>query len=170
MSFIRGVSQRILRFAVRLAPPRSRSWGEGMLREMEYVDDDWAAVLWALGSTTAVCRHSLIEYLRDWRARSARQGLPRPRRAHLIASVLSGVAVAVMVLMISMLTLRTLQRTSWFEPSQPRLVRLLFAVVIPDALCLVGAVALWRPQRRLVSGILSAGAALGAHSIIYFVA
>ncbi len=170
MSFIRGVAQRVLHVVVRVAPPRSRSWGEAMIREMDYVVDDWAALLWALGSTVALCRHSLIEHLRNRRDRPAREVLAQQRPAHLIASVLLGVAAAAMVLTISMLILTTLQRTSWFEPTQPRRVQLLFAVVIPDAVCLLGAVALWRSQSRLASGILAAVAALGAHSIIYFVA
>jgi hypothetical protein len=141
-----------------------------MIREMDYVDDDWAALLWALGSAVALCRHSLVERFRNRRERRAHEVLARQRPAHLIASVLSGVAAAMMVLAISMLTLTTLQRTSWFEPSQPELGRLLFALVIPDAVCLIGAVALWRSQRRMASGILAAVATLGGHSIIYFVA
>jgi hypothetical protein len=88
----------------------------------------------------------------------------------LIKPILSGVGVAVVVLIISMLTLTTLQRRALVGPSQARLAQLLFAVVIPDALCLLAALALWRPQRRLASGILAAGAAFGAHSIIFFVA
>jgi hypothetical protein len=88
----------------------------------------------------------------------------------LIRSILSGVGVAGAVLIISMLTLTTLQRTYWVEPSQARFAQLLFAVVVPDGLCLLAALALWRPQSRLTSGILAAGAALGAHSIIFFVA
>jgi hypothetical protein len=169
MSSIRGAVRRVLHFVVRLAPSRSRSWGEAMLREMDYVDDDWAALLWALGSTLALGRHFLSEQLRNWRERSAREALSQ-RSPPRIVSALFGVAAAAMVLTISMLTLTTLRRTLWVEPDQARLVPLLFAVVIPDAVCLVGAVALWRPQSRIGSGILAAVAALGAHSIIYFVA
>jgi hypothetical protein len=141
-----------------------------MIGEMDHIDDEWDALLWALGGTLALCRCSLIEYLRNLRNLFADE-VPAQRKAtHLIKSILSGVGVAVVVLIISMLTLTTLQRAYWVEPSQARLAQLLFAVVIPDALCLLAALALWRPQRRLASGILAAGAALGAHSIIFFVA
>ena len=170
MSPIRGVARRVLHFVVRLAPPRTRSWGDAMIGEMDHIDDEWDALLWALGGTLALCRCSLIEHLRNLRKALADE-VPAQREAtHLIKSILFGVGVAVVVLIISMLTLTTLQRTALVEPSQAKLAQLLFAVVIPDALCLLAALALWRPQRRLASGILAAGAALGAHSIIFFVA
>jgi hypothetical protein len=170
MSPIRGVARRVLHFVVRLAPPGTRSWGEAMIGEMDHIDDDWDALLWALGGTLALCRCSLIEYLRNLRNLLTDEMSAQRKATHLIKSILSGVGVAVVVLIISMLTLTTLQRTALVEPSQARLAQLLFAVVVPDALCLLAALALWRPQRRLASGILAAGAALGAHSIIFFVA
>jgi hypothetical protein len=170
MSQIRGVARRVLYFVVRLAPPRTRSWGEAMIGEMDYIDDELDALLWALGSTLALCRCSLIEHLRNLRNLLAGE-VPAQRGAtHLIKSIVSGVGVAGVVLTISMLTLTTLQRTALVEPSQARFAQLLFAVVVPDGLCLLATLALWRPQRRLASGILAAGAALGAHSIIFFVA
>jgi len=141
-----------------------------MIGEMDHIDDEWDALLWAFGGTLALCRCSLIEHLKDLRNLLVDE-VPAQREAtHLIKSILSGVGVAVVVLIISMLTLTTLQRTSWVVPSQVRFAQLLFAVVVPDGLCLLAALALWRPQRRLTSGILAAGAALGAHSIIFFVA
>jgi len=170
MSPIRGVARRVLRFVLRLAPPRTRSWGEAMIAEMDHINDDWDALLWALGGTLALCRCSLVEHLRNFRTALANEVSAQGKATHLIKSILSGVGVAVVILIISMLTLTTLQRTSWVEATQTRLAQLLFAVVIPDALCLLAALALWRPQRRLTSGILAAGAALGAHSIMFFVA
>jgi len=170
MSPVRDVARRVLHFVVRQAPPRTRSWGEAMIGEMDHIDDEWDALLWALGGTLALCRCSLIEHLRNLRTLLAEEVSAQTKATHLIKPILSGVGVAVVILIISMLTLTSLQRTSWVEPSQVRLAQLLFAVVIPDGLCLFAALALWRPRRRLASGILAAGAALGAHSIIFFVA
>lgn len=169
MSAVRGAAKRVLQFVVRLAPPRSRTWGEAMLREMDYVDGDWATLFWALGSTVAVCRNSLIEQLRRRQERFANGG-PSRKPASWIVSVFAGVAVALVVLTLSILTLTTVQRASSFDVGEAKLVRMLFAVVVPDAICLVGAIALWRTQRRRPSGILAACAAVGAHSILYFVA
>lgn len=170
MSPIRGLALRVLRFVVRLTPSSTRSWGDAMIGEMDHIEDDWAALFWALGGSLALFRCSLIEHLRNLRNVLADEVPARKGAAHLIKSILSGVGVAAVVLMISMLTLATLQHTYGVEPSQARFAQLLFAVVVPDALCLVAALALARPQRRLTSGILAAGAALGAHSIIFFVA
>lgn len=170
MSPIRGVARRVLHFVVRLVPPRTRSWGDAMIGEMDHIDDDWDALLWALGATLALSRCSSIEHFRNLRNLLANE-MPAQRDAmHLIKSVLFGVGVAGVVLIISMLTLTTLQRAYWVEPSEARFAQLLFAVVVPDGLCLLAGLALWLPQRRLTSGILAAGAALGAHSIIFFVA
>jgi hypothetical protein len=170
MSPIHSVARRVLHFVVRLAPPRTKSWGEAMIGEMDHIDDDWDALLWALGGTLALCRCSLIEHLRNLRKALADKVSADRQATHLIKSILSGVGVAAVILIISMLTLTTLQRTALVEPSQTRLAQLLFAVVIPDSLCLLAALALWRLQRRLAYGVLAAGAALGAHSIIFFVA
>ena len=170
MSPIRDGARRVLHFVVRLAPPRTRSWGEAMIGEMDHIDDEWDALLWALGGTLALCRCSLIEHLRNLRNLLAAEVPAQKEAKHLIKSILSGVGVAGVVLIISMLTLTTLQRAYWVEPGQARFAQVLFAVVVPDGLCLLAALALWRPQRRLASGILAAGAALGAHSFIFFVA
>src|SRR6266576_2252325 len=113
MSQIRGVARRVLHFVVRLAPPRTRSWGDAIIGEMGHIDDDWAALLWALGGTLALCRCSLIEYLRNLRNLLADEVQAQREATHLIKSILSGVSVAVVVLIISMLTLTTLQRTYW---------------------------------------------------------
>jgi hypothetical protein len=160
MSSIRNAARRVLQFVVQHAPPATRSWGDAMMREMDCIDDDWAAMSWALGSTMALCRQSAIEHVR---------GL-RHRRPTATQSVLLGIAAAAMVLMVSMSARTMVERMSWYAPSQGRQLALLFAVVIPDTLGLLGGIALWRPHGRVTSGILAAGAALGAHSILFFVA
>jgi hypothetical protein len=169
MSAIRGAARYVLQSIVRLAPPASRTWGEAMLREMDCADGDWAALSWALGSMVAVCRSSLIEHLRHRRERVAHERLSR-KPGRWVVSVIAGVAAALAVLALSVLALATIQHESWLDPGQTKIARLVFAVVIPDAICLIGAVALWRSQRRHPSGILAACAAVGAHSILYFVA
>jgi hypothetical protein len=170
MSPIRGVARRVLHFVVRFASPGTRSWGEAVIGEMEHIDDDWAALLWALGGALALARCSLIEYIKNLRNLVADKLPAQKEAAHLIKFVFSGVGVAGLVLMVSMFTLTTLKHAYWVEPSQTRFAQLLFAVVIPDVLCLLAGRALWHPRRPLTSGILAAGAALGAHSIIFFVA
>jgi hypothetical protein len=55
---IRRFASAILTWAVRrAAQPRVREWGNAMLREMDFVENDWAALFWALGSATALFKH-----------------------------------------------------------------------------------------------------------------
>jgi hypothetical protein len=53
---IRRLASAILAAAVRWASPAVREWGNAMLREMDLVEGDWAALFWALGSATALFR------------------------------------------------------------------------------------------------------------------
>ena len=160
MSALRRAAVRLLLFVVRHSPAESRSWGTAMLHEMDYVDSHWRAVFWALGSTTAIFRHSLLHRLRDWRHRAGRARM---------TAVLSGMAAAALVWTISLLALSSLMQASWIAPSQDRLAERLFIVVIPEAVYLVVAVALWRPQRRVAWGILAAGAILFTHAVVHVV-
>lgn len=53
---IRDLAVWILRIAIRHASPDAQEWGNAMLREMDSVEGDWAALLWALGSVRALCQ------------------------------------------------------------------------------------------------------------------
>ena len=59
MSLARHAASAILRGAIRVAPADSRRWGTAVLAELDHVDGDLAALRWALGGSTAVCRHAL---------------------------------------------------------------------------------------------------------------
>jgi hypothetical protein len=64
MSAIRRFASRLLSVTVRYSSRESRNWGNAMLREMDFAESDWTALFWALGSTTALCRHSAWQQLR----------------------------------------------------------------------------------------------------------
>jgi len=161
MSPLRRTATHLLLFVIRHSPAETRGWASAMLREMDFVDSNWAAVFWALGSTTAIFRHSLIQRLREWRDRAV--------RARWMTAVLSGMAMAGVVWTVSLLSLSSLMRASWIAPSQDKLAERLFVIVIPEAVYLLTAVALWRPQRRVAWGILASGAVLITHAVVHFV-
>jgi hypothetical protein len=50
MSLIREVAGGISRFVVRHASPGSKEWAEGLAREADFVESDWKAFAWSLGS------------------------------------------------------------------------------------------------------------------------
>jgi hypothetical protein len=53
---IRKLAAAILAAAIRRAPPEPRQWGDAMLRELDFVEGDWAALSWSLGSAAAIFR------------------------------------------------------------------------------------------------------------------
>jgi hypothetical protein len=59
MPILRQAAFRVLRTAVRIAPVESRRWADAMLAELDHVQGNLPALRWALGSATALCRHSL---------------------------------------------------------------------------------------------------------------
>jgi hypothetical protein len=165
MSISRRTASRLLHFIVRHSPEPSRSWAGAMLREMDFMDDDWAALVWALGSATAICRLSLIQRLKGWQHGAGRAA--RPTRTRRILTALSGMTAAVVILGTCAMTLAALTRASWFEPGQEKLAGQLLVVAIPATVYLLGGVMLMARKRRVVSGILAAGATLVAHSLLY---
>jgi hypothetical protein len=54
----RKLATGLLRAVLRLVPEESRQWATAMLHELDFVDGDWAALFWALGSVTAILRHA----------------------------------------------------------------------------------------------------------------
>ncbi len=43
---------------VRFAPPGAGEWSEAMLREIDFIESDWAALSWALGGTRILFTHN----------------------------------------------------------------------------------------------------------------
>jgi hypothetical protein len=51
MSTFRTLALKILHGVVRLAPPHATEWSLAMLCEVDFIENDWSALSWALGST-----------------------------------------------------------------------------------------------------------------------
>jgi len=54
MSAIRGLAVRISGVVVRRASPGCKEWAEGLAREVEFIESDWRALGWAIGSLRVV--------------------------------------------------------------------------------------------------------------------
>jgi hypothetical protein len=48
----------------RQVPPDSQDSAKAMQRELDFVENDWGALFWALGSTTAIFRYSFPRALK----------------------------------------------------------------------------------------------------------
>jgi len=57
MSLIRRVAKGISKFVVRRVSPGSKEWAEGLAREVDFVEGDWRALAWALGSVLVLFRY-----------------------------------------------------------------------------------------------------------------
>src|ERR1700674_2178308 len=94
MSPIRRLASRLLGAVVRHSSSHSQDWANAMLRELDFIESDWAALFWALGSTTAIFRHSG----RGLRARFGKSlGQEEERMNHIgkkTAGVVAGIVIA----------------------------------------------------------------------------
>lgn len=63
---IRRLASAILTTSVRWASHEVREWGNAMLRELDLVEGNWAALLWALGSATVLFRRVEVPELMLW--------------------------------------------------------------------------------------------------------
>jgi hypothetical protein len=50
MTPVRRVADAVSRLVVRWAAPGCREWAEGLEREVEFIENDWRALAWAIGS------------------------------------------------------------------------------------------------------------------------
>jgi hypothetical protein len=57
MTFVRGLAVRISEKSVEWAKPRCKEWAEGLAREVVFVEGDWRALGWAIGSLRVLLRN-----------------------------------------------------------------------------------------------------------------
>jgi hypothetical protein len=60
MTLIRKLALKVLNTAVRCASPGTREWVNAMSREVDFIENDWAALWWALGSTRILLTHQHV--------------------------------------------------------------------------------------------------------------
>jgi hypothetical protein len=151
---MRTIATQLLVGMVRRTSGEGRAWGEAMLREMDFVDDG-SAMRWALGSASALCRRSMVQMLRRF--------VPK------MPAMITGMAAASLVLAACILVLSWLLRATWFDPALAKFADRVLFVVVPEALYVAAAIALWRRRRGVALGILAAAAVLIAHAVVHFV-
>ena len=169
MSPTRKLASRLLRAVVRHSSSDSRDWASAMLGELDYIESDWAALFWALGSAGAIFRHSVPRGFRAWFGKRLHreEGLMLNIRKN-AAGALSGVVLAVGVLvgafglvrlLFVLFPVADLKRVQWAE--------LLAVIVVPETIFIVAAVALWRKKRSMAVGIVMSAITLVAHVVVH---
>lgn len=164
-------ASRLLTTVTRRCSPDSQDWGEAMLREMDFIDSDWRALLWAFGSTTALFRHSLPRQMKAWFAKwlgpAENRGLRKIRDRGV--GMLWGVIMAGAVLTACVLGLLWLAPALF--PGSPlwhaRFVEWSAYVGIPESVFLAASVALWHKRRPVAIGVLLGAILLITHAIVH---
>jgi hypothetical protein len=164
----RRLAAKLLRAVLRLAPEESREWASAMLRELEFIEGDWAALFWALGSTTAILRHAVSGW-RNWISRKERN-----KEGHMNSTgkkamgVASGALLALMLALAAFGLMRILTilfpGLGHHEAHWPYF---LGAIVIPEIIFVVSAILLWRKRTPIAAGILFTAIAIGIHVTVH---
>ena len=50
----------LLRFGIWIAPHDTLDWGHGMLSELNHVEGNWSALIWALGGAGVLAKHAML--------------------------------------------------------------------------------------------------------------
>jgi hypothetical protein len=137
-----------------------------MLRELDFIKSDWEAFLWALGSTTAICKHSGRGWRTWYRNRSQENSMDNmgKKAFGLVLGALSAAALVVVafgLLWLAFLLFPSsgIDRAEW--------THILTVIVIPEAIFIVAAVALWHKRRPMAVGILLSAALLATHVVVH---
>jgi hypothetical protein len=166
MSFARRFAERVLRAILRRAPDDSRDWANAVLRELDFIESDWTALLWAIGGAFAMIRYSLPRWLKR------RLGDSRHGKTLTIVNIhkkAAGVATeggmaAVVALCATGLVQLVLHRfPGWDSP----ISWWLGIVIVPEIIFMIGAIALWRKQKPVAVGLLLLGITLVTHFAIH---
>jgi hypothetical protein len=56
----RRVATLLLRFAICIAPRNTHDWGRAMLSELNHVEGNWAALIWAIGGAGVLVKHAML--------------------------------------------------------------------------------------------------------------
>jgi len=157
----RQLAAFLLRVALRLAPRQSRAWAAAMLRELDFIDGEWTALLWALGSTVAILRHSAGVAWAWLKGKSKEEiGMKNAGKKALgvtlgIVSALMLVGCAFAVLRIIGLLFPSLDHSPW--------AYWIAVLALPEAAFVAATILLWRKRGPIAAGILATGLVMALH-------
>ena len=158
---LRSVASELLRAVVQHAPSSSRSWGNAMLTEMDFIQSDRAAFQWALGSATSIFRYSIHHTVS---ASPLLRAIGRSVGGLALSALFCAGVVAACVF--------GLTRVSPFLFPDAQLVHMrwvqwISVLGLPEIIFVVTAVGLWRTRKILSSGILACAITLATHFLMY---
>ncbi|MGA2650660.1 MAG: hypothetical protein ABSF28_09060 [Terracidiphilus sp.] len=162
----RTLATALLRYAIRVAPEASGEWAAAMLRELDFVEGDWAALIWALGSTTVILRDAASACRERLKGKTKEEvGMNNTGKKALgvglgLFSALALVGCAFATLRISGLLFPGLEHSPW--------AYWLAVMIIPEAIFIIATIALWRKRGPVAAGILATGLMMALHVAVHF--
>ena len=63
VAYPRRIAALLLRFAIWIAPHDTLDWGRGMLSELNHVQGNWGALIWAVGGAGVLAKHTLLSVI-----------------------------------------------------------------------------------------------------------
>jgi hypothetical protein len=164
----RKLATYLLTAVVRHTPETSRDWAAGMLRELEFVEGNWAALFWALGSTAAVFRHVASGW-REWLKTKSNN---REDRMNNFGKKALGVGTGILSAAMLALCGFAMQRlVGYLFPSMhmanPEWMHWLSVIVVPESIFIVATVLLWRKKGPVAAGILVFAIVAALHVAIH---
>jgi hypothetical protein len=155
----------LLRAVLRLAPIESRDWALAMLRELDFIEGEWAALFWGLGSSMAILRHAASGWRGWFRSKSNQEaGMNSTGKKALGVGlgILSGLALvgcAFAVLRIAGVMFPGLEHSPW--------AYWLGVLIIPETFFVIATVMLWRKRGPVAAGILAMGLVVAMHVAVH---
>jgi hypothetical protein len=172
LSATRRLASRLLHAVARHASSDCQDWANAMLRELDFIENDWAALFWALGSTTAIFRqHSARGFKALFRKGSSREGEQMNNIGKKAVGVVSGFVVASTLVLsaFGLLFLASILFPS-LDLEHVEWTHWLTVIVIPEVIFIIAVVKLWNKRRSVAAGILLSAITLGAHFAIHVAA
>ena len=87
MTLVRSVAMKITGVVVRYASSGCKEWAEGLAREVGFIEDDWTALWWAIGSTRVLLdrREAPMTSLSEaaWKAQHFLESVRRPNYTYI---------------------------------------------------------------------------------------
>ncbi len=161
----RKIATWLLRAVLRYSSAESQEWASAMLHELDFIESDWAALLWALGSTTAIFRRSgrgLLSLGNKLEIKEGKVNDNQKRVLGMMTGVGTGFLLAVGGFVLLLVVLHLIS-----DPARMPFPAQLAIVGIPEIVFAVIAIKLWRKRRPIAVGVLATAILLAAHVVTH---
>jgi hypothetical protein len=165
-SVVRRFASGLLEFVADHSSDACREWAAAMLRELDFIESDWDALLWALGSVMTIFRRGGVRWFRKrLEQREGRMNQNGKNTLGVMAGIGIGVAVSLVVIGLRVLAFQSIPNPQAGEMPW-RLFLLIFA--LPEIVFVSFILALWRKRRPMAIGIMVIALLLVAHIAVHF--